>query len=250
MKKNDKYNIKKDLKDAFNDLKSPKTFKKQIPNLLTASRLFAPLIIVPLAISGNLLAATIVVCATAATDGLDGFFARKLNVKSRLGENLDAFSDKMFTLGITLPLVAFNPILLINLGLEALISKINIDAKLKNADVKSSIIGKAKTVVLFMLLSASYLSLTVPIKAFIIPTLIASTSLLQTGAIIDYKITNNKKIKQGETKKIEQQEIKENEKKNNNELEKEKNILLSIKKSLENEIVEDKEKVLSYKKKS
>ncbi len=240
------YDIKKEIKNSLNDLKNIKTFKKQIPNLLTASRLFAPLVIVPLAITGNLVGATIAVGITGLTDGLDGFLARKLNATSRLGKDLDAFSDKIFTLGITLPIIIFEPILLINLALEAIISKINVSAKMKGADVKSSILGKTKTLMLSVLLGASYLNLTIPIPNLIIPTLLVTTTLLQTGAIIDYNKTNKKKIELLEP----QNEVINEEPKEefNNNKEKEKNILLDIKKSYEKE-EEEKEKVMSMEKK-
>ena len=45
---------KKLFDEALNDLKTPGKRHKQIPNILTTLRLFAPAIILPLAISGNI----------------------------------------------------------------------------------------------------------------------------------------------------------------------------------------------------
>lgn len=233
------YDLKQEIKNAFNDLKSPKTFKKQIPNLLTASRLVAPFVIVPLALTGNIAGATIAVAATALTDGLDGFCARKLGVTSKLGKDLDAFTDKIFALGITLPLVFFKPELLVTLGLEGIISAINVKSKMKGADVRSSILGKIKTGSLSLLIATSYLGLTVSIPSFIVPTLFVANTLLQTGAIIDYKRTNDKKIKELEIKEEEKQEIIKP-----TETEKEIELLKSIKNNLTNtQIKEEKQDV-------
>ena len=41
-------------KECINEFKNPETRKKQIPNLFTASRLFAPFFIIPSALLGNL----------------------------------------------------------------------------------------------------------------------------------------------------------------------------------------------------
>lgn len=241
------YDVKQELKNAFNDLKSPKTFKNQIPNLLTASRLIAPLVIVPLAITGNLVGATIAVAATALTDGLDGFFARKLHVTSKLGADLDAFSDKIFTLGITLPIIAFKPVLALTLGLEGTIAAINMNAKNKGADPKSSIIGKVKTVMLCGLLGASYLSLNVSLPSFIIPSLLVSTTLLQTGAAIGYAKSSKEKInklKENEVKEEIIEEIIENDK--DKKIEMLKSLKFNLQSNLNNE--KNKEEVVEKEK--
>ena len=90
---------KEDIKNCFKDLKDKDKRIKQIPNLLTASRLLAPLFIVPAAFSGNIPLAILFTCLFEATDALDGFAARKLNAVSEFGKDLDPIVDKIFAAG-------------------------------------------------------------------------------------------------------------------------------------------------------
>ena len=65
------YSPKDELKNLTKDITHKKTFKKQIPNLLTMSRAFGPLLIVPMALKNNILGATIVCSLVAITDLID-----------------------------------------------------------------------------------------------------------------------------------------------------------------------------------
>lgn len=170
---------KSDIKACINDLKHKETRKKQIPNLLTASRMFAPLFIVPAALSGNFLLATILTASFAATDGLDGIYARKYNAISEFGKDLDPFCDKIFAGGLILPLIYFYPMMAINLGLEAVISKINYTSKVNGNIPRTNLIGKIKTCALSVLLIAGYVSHTYVIPEYIVPTLLTATAGLQ-----------------------------------------------------------------------
>ena len=116
--KKEKTNYKKQIKEALIDLKTPGKRYKQIPNLLTASRLFSPLLIIPAAILGNTTFAAWAAAAFGFTDLIDGALARGMNVKSELGADLDAFSDKMFAGSLLIGGAIFNPILSINIILE------------------------------------------------------------------------------------------------------------------------------------
>lgn len=170
---------KNDIKKCFNDLKHKETRKKQIPNLLTASRMFAPLFIVPSALSGNFLLATILTAGFAVTDGLDGYYARKYNSISEFGKDLDPFCDKIFAGGLILPLIYYYPVMAINLGLEAIISKINYTSKVNGNVPRTNLIGKIKTGTLSVLLIAGYVSHTYVIPDYIIPSLLTTTVGLQ-----------------------------------------------------------------------
>lgn len=188
-----------DIKECFNDLKHKETRKKQIPNLLTASRMFAPLFIVPAALSGNFLLATLLTAGFSATDGLDGYFARKYNAISEFGKDLDPFCDKIFAGGLILPLIYFYPLLTINLGLEAIISRINYTSKVNGNVPRTNIIGKIKTCALSVMLIAGYVSHTYVIPEYIIPTLLATTAGLQVATASLYYKT----YKKSESKKKE-----------------------------------------------
>ncbi len=87
-------------------------------NILSLSRLAAPLVIPPLAVPGNLILVLIVSAAFLLTDLLDGKLARLLNGKTELGAKLDQFTDKVCSLGLLLGLTFHMPIMLIPFVLE------------------------------------------------------------------------------------------------------------------------------------
>jgi cardiolipin synthase len=73
-------------------------FVRQTPNLLSASRLVAAPLAAWLIISAHDTAALCVFAVAALSDGLDGFFARRWGVTSRLGAGLDPAADKLLML--------------------------------------------------------------------------------------------------------------------------------------------------------
>ena len=151
-------NYKQEIKEAIEDLKTKGRRKKQIPNVLTSLRLFAPLFILPASFIGNIPFVVGSVVAFSVTDMLDGFIARKFHLTSKLGKDLDAFSDKIFAGTLLLAASILNPILLVNLSLEVCIAGINVNAKLRGAETKSLPIGKVKTAFLFPLLGCSLIT--------------------------------------------------------------------------------------------
>lgn len=190
-----------ELKKAKEDLKRPKTFYKQIPNLLTASRLISPLVIIPVALTTNVLATFIVASLFALTDAVDGKIARKLKIESKLGSMLDAVTDKLFVASLLIPKFVSFPIVTCSfIGLEAIITKINVKSKLKENHPQSNLLGKVKSGFLFATVIAMYLS-NISIIRSILPILFISTFALQIQAAIVYdhidkeKDSNNKKIK-------------------------------------------------------
>ncbi len=193
---------KTDIKACINDLRHKETRKKQIPNLLTASRMFAPLFIVPAALSGNFLLAALLTAGFASTDAIDGHFARKYNAISEFGKDLDPFCDKIFAGGLILPLIYFYPYLTINLGLEAVISKINYTSKVNGNVPRTNLIGKIKTATLSALLIAGYASHTYIIPDIIVPSLISATAILQGVTAGLYYRTYKKAESQKKVNKI------------------------------------------------
>lgn len=148
---------KDDIKNCFSDLKDKDKRIKQIPNLLTASRLVAPLFIVPAAFSGNLPLAIFFTMLFEATDFVDGYFARKLDAVSEFGKDLDPIVDKIFATGLALPLVVTNPLIIGNIAMEALIGKINTDSKVKGNVPRTTVLGKLKTGSLSIALACAYI---------------------------------------------------------------------------------------------
>ncbi|WJJ95970.1 CDP-alcohol phosphatidyltransferase family protein [Algibacter luteus] len=88
--------------------------KKQIPNALTLLNLFCGSIAVILAVNNNFVTAALFVFLGIFFDFFDGFAARKLNVQSELGLQLDSLAD-MVTSGLVPGIVMFK---LLSLTLE------------------------------------------------------------------------------------------------------------------------------------
>ena len=142
---------KKLISEALNDLKTPGKRHKQIPNILTALRLFAPIVILPIAFTGNIPLTLITAGSFAFTDAVDGYIARHWHLQSELGKDLDAVTDKIFSVTLLTAAALSNPLLVLNIGLEGVISLINTNKKLKGYEPSSTMTGKIKTWALFAL---------------------------------------------------------------------------------------------------
>ncbi len=80
-----------------------------LPNILTIARMAALAPIAFLLIEGDAgarWAALAVFCVAAATDALDGWLARRMNVRSTLGRVLDPVADKVLVCGVIVVLTA------------------------------------------------------------------------------------------------------------------------------------------------
>ena len=185
-----------EIRACISDLKTPGKRKNQIPNILTSSRIVAPIAIVPLSFLGLNSIALVLTALAASTDFFDGYLARKLNAKSEFGKELDPVSDKVFASGLLLSISAANPLILINLGLELAIATTNFISKLKDNNPKTHMLGKVKTWSLSALVILNYLSLYIPINNIVKLSLFGATALLQTGSVIKYIINDKKKDKQ------------------------------------------------------
>lgn len=82
------------------------SLKKHIPNFVTLLNLFCGSIAVLFAVNGNMIATAIFVFLGIFFDFFDGLLARKLNVKSELGLQLDSLAD-MVTSGLVPGIVMF-----------------------------------------------------------------------------------------------------------------------------------------------
>lgn len=185
-------------KKALKELFSKKGYK-QIPNLLTASRGIAPIVILPFLITNNLPGAIIAECLFASTDFLDGFIARKFNLGSEYGKKLDTICDKIFAVNLLLPLLLFIPSAGITISLEVIIGAINTISMLKSNNPNSSLLGKFKTASLSLTIILSYISIFTPISSGILNLSIALTTLLQGTTAIDYYLTDKiKDVKKNE----------------------------------------------------
>jgi len=190
------------LKDAFlifknafkKNLETNKTFKSQIPNILTFSRALAPITVTPLVLTGNLIPGLVVGALLASTDFFDGKLARKWHVESEFGTLLDQIVDKIFAITLLLTGASLNPIILANLVPEIAISLTNAKAFINNKNTNSSLIGKIKT----WLLSINILLSFIPNLKMIYKIISVSlTFTLQTATFFNY-------TKKNKTQKINQ----------------------------------------------
>ena len=204
-------NYKKLFKEAFNDLKTKGRRHKQIPNILTATRLIAaPCFIIPAAIAGNVFLIALFAIAFSLTDALDGYIARKYNCISELGKDLDAACDKAFASSLLVAESFFNPIILFNLAFEIIIGAINVKEKFAGSTPRSLYIGKIKTCFLYPLIIVGFI---IPFYDKLIPlfnTLLVATTSLQTVTVASYIIRYEKDKSDNfdaETPKKEKEEV-------------------------------------------
>lgn len=176
---------KKEISEALNDLKTRGRRHRQIPNVLTLLRMTAPFFIIPSILVGNVALSIGLIAGFSLTDAADGFIARKFNLTSDLGKDLDAICDKIFAGTLLLSASISNPLLLFNLGLEGIISAINAKKKLQGEDPKSTMMGKIKTWSLFILAGAGLLTPCLPITN-VLNTLMVTTAGLQLLTIASY----------------------------------------------------------------
>lgn len=196
-----KNEIKEDLKTIKNDLKNG-NYKRQLANLLTASRLLSPFILIPLICCDKILIAVIMVIIFALTDTLDGYFARKYNSVSTFGKYLDAIVDKIFVLSLLIPIIIKSnlnlnnySLIFVNIFLEIVIAIINLYAISHSIKTYSTIFGKIKTIFLFSLVGLLYLNKLIVVKDIYIFILIITTIIMQILAIISYyKIIKGRKV--------------------------------------------------------
>ena len=194
-----------EIKKALKNLKSIKTFYKEIPNLLTLSRFILTLFIIINILSGNLILGGILTRIASLTDCFDGFLARKLSATSELGRKMDAVIYKIFIISIALSLSSTLPLLLIPIALEGIIASINSYSHIKGYQPKTSELGRKKTIFLDALIASSFFT-KIPILLPLQIGLYISTIGLQIKVGIDYYQT----LKQAQKNDIKQKEIIEN----------------------------------------
>lgn len=206
---------KKYRNEYINNLKNEKNkikrIKLQIPNILTRSRILAPFILVPCTIVGNFALATIIIALLGLTDCLDGFLARKWNATSNYGQKLDAISDKLFAIGIAIPILITNPLLILpTIILETVIGSINFKSQIKGNNPKSTLLGKFKTTVLYVFLASIYLTKALNISLSLF-ALTCGTNILQLTTAVQYyviekkKNNNKRKEKKEENSKVDEE---------------------------------------------
>lgn len=213
---------KEQIQDAIKDLKTKGKRHRQIPNILTALRLLSPCLILPAAATGNIPLTIGLAVGFGLTDLADGFIAKKWNLTSELGKDLDAITDKIFAGTLLLASSIINPILLINLALEGTIAGINIKQKLSGKETESTKIGKIKTWLVFGLGGLGLVSPLLGIPA-LLPIISGTTAAMQCFTIGSYISKYNKTKDNSPKQKQQSATVFSPEETINNELNNEKN---------------------------
>lgn len=195
-----------------------------IPNWMSFSRAIGGVAIPIMAYSGTSLPVFITVATfLGLSDFLDGKIARKVaKEETEDGALLDAVSDKIFSILLTLGIVPLLPIFTVNIILESIISFINAKNLSMGGESKSNFIGKVKTWPLFTALLLGYLALVIQnlnIAGITNETLLLTSTVL-SGLTIplelatiktyhnSYKNTEVKEEVLEDTKKITKEEVK------------------------------------------
>ena len=223
---------KKEIKNALNDLRHKNTFYKQIPNLLTFSRVVGMIPVSVLMFTGNTLVGILLLGLVLSTDFFDGKIARKYGLVSKFGADLDAVCDKVMACLLIIPLIVMNPVLIFTMVLEGLISFANVKARINGIDTKTIFTGKIKTWFLSVTLLLGYLTKLVGFGHYAFMILSVLTTLIQIKTYYDYvKLISREKVNE-EIPKIEEEiendleKVKKEDK--IEQLKKEKDYLLSL----------------------
>lgn len=200
----DFYNSKKDYKDKLKKEKGINKIKKRLPNFFTKSRFAAPFFILLATLFGNYPLSLALIAIFASTDFFDGLCARKFDAFSEYGRKLDAISDKIFALGVGLPVLLFNPILVIStVTLEILIGIVNVNSELKNNEPRSTKLGKVKTWITFTSLISCYTIGVLQIPNQVINVLLLLANTTQLATLTQYIYLDNNISKTKNDKKLE-----------------------------------------------
>lgn len=180
---------------------------KNIPNMLTILRIILTPIILIFLFLKQYIIAMILTIISSLTDMLDGKIARKYNVTSLLGAKLDSFADKLFAISILIYLsfnnfcnFKFNPVIIILL-LEVVIACLNIYIHHKTNITKTLMIGKIKTIFLFIFIVFDIFTCFIISLKTITKGLLFATINLQVLTLISY-IENYFIIKKQQTKML------------------------------------------------
>lgn len=170
---------------------------KNIPNLITISRIIASVFGAGFFVLGNFSVAAGLYIYGAVSDFFDGKAAQMLNAHSELGRKLDALSDKLFAASLLIPsILCGNLLMLIPTLYELKISYINLKSDKLGFKSKTSRIGKFKTAILFptmilgLLTTISVEFLPLFLILFPVSTILQINTCISYNNLLQYNIKN------------------------------------------------------------
>lgn len=174
---------------------------KNIPNMLTISRMVSSVLGAGFFVFGNIHMSAILYIYGAISDCFDGLAARKLNAFSELGRKLDALSDKLYAASLLIPsIICGNFLMIIPSILELKISSINLKSQKLGFETNTQRIGKFKTALLFPtmivgLLATKFIDFyPLLIVLFPISTILQINSITVYENLLNHNIKLNKEI--------------------------------------------------------
>jgi len=171
--------------------------KKNIPNLITLSRILALMLGFILFIKNKEFEAIILYVYGSVSDAFDGYFARKWSVYTKLGSYLDAISDKFYALSIIiLSLLNKNYLIIPILVLEAVITILNYQTIKKNIIASTVRVGKFKMTFEFITLILALLIVKIKKLYYVFILFLLLTIYFGVQSVIAYiNKLNNKEEK-------------------------------------------------------
>ena len=168
---------------------------KNLPNLITLSRIIVLIFGFVLFMKGNIITSICLYIYGSISDALDGYLARRLNAYSKLGSYLDAISDKLYAFSIILiSILNGNYLIIIIAILEIIISIVTYLVVKKNGTSHTERVGKFKMTFEFILLIISLIMIKYKYLWYIYVILLILTIYYQIQCIIAYiNQRNNKK---------------------------------------------------------
>lgn len=146
-------------------------FKKMLPNIITISRIISLILGFIFFIKDNILISLILYVYGAVSDSIDGYLARRLDAYSKLGQYLDAISDKLYFLSLIIILLLNKKyLIIIPFIMEIIISIINYLIIKKNKKVFTERVGKFKTTLFMITLILGIIS--IKIYSFMYPYIV------------------------------------------------------------------------------
>lgn len=153
-------------------------------NLITLSRLIGAFLLPVVYFKHGVESLAVWVVIIFLTDFIDGSLSRTLKVESFLGGLLDAVSDKVFAFSLLAILTYYYPAMFLVLFLEFLIFVLNTLTFKDNKNIKSSKMGKFKTMILDMNVSFMFVLLSKDIYLSYLPSNIVNLLNSKSEAII------------------------------------------------------------------
>jgi len=178
--------------------------KVKIVNIITTIRILGVFLIPLFSSLYGSLGAALYIGTLWTTDTIDGFLARKWEVSTIFGAALDTLADKVIEIASLIYLYVFYPTMLIPILLELATVVVNWKYGKRGANVKSSKLGKVKTVIFGFATGFTILS-TISLTNILVPLLplfIGITTLAEVSTLVDYIIRNEKYIKTHKTNNV------------------------------------------------